>query len=128
RRSEAHFRALIEKASDLILVATRAGDLVYASPSSVRVLGISPDDLIGRSIHGAVHPDDAPLVDAFFSENSLAPGAMQPFEWRFLHSDGSSRILEGLASNLAEDDSVGGIVMNARDVSEKRQAEQALRE
>jgi len=128
QRREARFRALIEKTSDLILVANRAGELVYASPSSQRVLSYSPTMLVGQHLRGYVHPEDVPLLDELFGGENLVPGATQRFEWRFRHQDGSFRIVEGIASNLLEDESVRGVVVNARDVTERRQAEQMLRE
>ncbi len=128
RQREAHFRALIEKTSDLILVADRTGELVYASPSSIRVLGYSPAMLLGERLSGRAHPEDVALIDELFGDESFSPGATRHFEWRFRHEDDSFRILEGVASNLLEDEAVRGVVLNARDVTERRQGEQMLRE
>jgi PAS domain S-box-containing protein len=128
RRREARFRALIEKTSDLILVANRAGELIYASPSSLGVLGYSPVMLAGQRLREYAHPEDVPLVDELFGGESLLPGTTRTFEWRFRRHDDSYRIVEGIASNLLADESVRGIVVNARDVTERRQSEQMLRD
>ena len=128
RRREARFRALIEKTSDLILVANRAGELIYASPSSLGVLGYSPAILVGRRLREYAHPEDVPVIDELFGGETLLPGETRRFEWRFRHQDDSFRIVEGVASNLLEDEAVRGVVVNARDVTERRQGEQMLRE
>ena len=125
---EARFRALIEQTSDLILVANREGEVVYASPSSVRVLGCPPAMLVGQHLRGYAHAEDVPLIDELFGGESLVPGATRSFEYRLRHQDDSFRIVEGIASNLLEDESVRGVVVNARDVTERRHAEQMLRE
>ncbi|SPF34987.1 putative Histidine kinase [Candidatus Sulfopaludibacter sp. SbA4] len=136
RHSEAYFRSLIENASDLIVILDRAGILVYASPSSLRVLGDAADDLVRRPLRDLVHADDAAraaeLVAGAQQGSSPGPSPRQspalPFALRFRHHDGSYRLLEGLATNLLTDPAVSGIVINARDVTERHLAEQALRE
>ncbi|SPE38293.1 putative Histidine kinase [Candidatus Sulfopaludibacter sp. SbA6] len=132
RHSEAYFRSLIEHASDLIVILDRTGILVYASPSSLRVLGDAADDLLGRPLRDLVHADDAAraeeLVASAQQGPNPGPSPALPFAMRFRHHDGSYRLLEGLATNLLTDPAVSGIVINARDVSERQQAEQALRE
>ena len=128
RHSEAYFRSLIEHASDLIVIVNRAGMLVYASPSSLRVLGDAAEDLLGRPLPDLVHLDDGARAGELVANVQEGPGATLPFTMRFRHHDGSYRVLEGLAKNLLTDPAVSGIVINARDVSERQQAEQALRE
>jgi PAS domain S-box-containing protein len=128
QRSEARFRALIEKASELILIVNRAGELAYVSPSGIRVLGEAPEKLIGRPIRDLVREEDVPLVGRVLSPLHLPPGSMQPFELTLRGSGGPGRILEGLASNLLEDPAVNGIVINARDISERRHTEHVLRQ
>ena len=128
RNSEAYFRSLIERASDLIVILNRAGQLVYASPSSSRVLGYSPHQLLDRPLGDLVHPEDAALARHLLSSEPPEPGATRPFALRFRHQDGAFRVLEGLATNLLGETAVAGIVINARDVSERQAAEQALRE
>lgn len=128
RLSEAYFRSLIERASDLIVILDRTGRLVYASPSSSRVLGCAPSELLGQPLVDLVHPEDATLAGELVSTEVPDPGATRPFALRIRHDDGTFRVLEGLATNLLSDPAVAGIVINARDVSERQQAEQALRE
>jgi two-component system, cell cycle sensor histidine kinase and response regulator CckA len=132
RHSEAYFRSLIEHASDLIVILDRAGILLYASPSSLRVLGDAAEDLLRRPLRDLVHADDAvsaaELVVNVQQRPGPGPSPALPFTMRFHHHEGSYRVLEGLATNLLADPAVSGIVINARDVTERQQAEQALRE
>lgn len=128
RRSEAHFRSLIENASDLISIISRTGQILYASPSMVPVFGYSPEELTGRSVRDLVHPDDIPLVEQLIGGAAPAPGDTRAFELRVRHQDGTFRVIEGVATNLLADPNVAGIVVNSRDISERRAAEQSLRE
>jgi PAS domain S-box-containing protein len=126
--SEARFRSLIEKASDLIVVVSPAGELSYASPSLLHVLGYAPAKLLGQPVRDLLHPDEVRLAAEIFSEAGLVSCKARPFDLRFRHQDGTWRSLTGTASNLLDDPAIRGIVVNARDVTERRQAEQKLRE
>jgi len=128
RHSEAYFRSLIEHASDLIVILDQGGILRYASPSSQRVLGDRAQDLVGRPLGDLVDAGDAALAAELLADAQERPGALVDFAMRFRHQDGSCRLLEGVATNLLPDPAVSGIVINARDVSERQQAEQVLRE
>jgi PAS domain S-box-containing protein len=125
RLSEAHFRSLIENAADLIMVLDQKLHVLYVSPSSMPVLGYTPEQLIGRRLLEFLSSKDLALAEQRFAE---APDSACSFEWRFQHADGAYRIIEGRATNLLGDAAVAGIVINARDISERREAEQALRD
>lgn len=127
RNSEARFRSLIENATDLILLAGRTGELLYVSPSSDRVLGYSADQLAGGSIRELVAPEELSMLDRLFAASDAEPADTQRFELHFLHRDGSRRLMNGAVTNLLGDPAVGGVLINARDVSERRQAEEALK-
>jgi PAS domain S-box-containing protein len=126
--SEARFRSLIENASEVILIVSRTGCIRYASPSTARVLGAPAEKFIGRQIRDLLHGDEVPRADHILRELGGQHGGTQSFEWRLCHQDGSFRSMEGLIANLLDDPAVAGIVINARDVSDRRQAELALRE
>src|SRR5690242_5865651 len=125
RHSEARFRSLIENGSDLILVVSASGKLLYVSPSSLRMLGHSPETLIGRSLSEIVSPADATSVQRILSGSHFSIDN-PPFELHFHHRDQSPRLMEGIVTNLLNDPTVAGILINARDITERRQAEQAL--
>jgi PAS domain S-box-containing protein len=126
RASEARFRSLIENASDLILLMSESGEFLYASPSSYRVLGYSPGLLVGRSIREFVLAEEESIVDQLFSSTNLTLNKDHRFELYFRHADGSLRLLDGIVANLLTNPTVAGILINARDMSERRKAEQAL--
>lgn len=126
RRSEEHFRSLIENASDLITILNDDRTIRYQSPSVERVLGYEPDDLTDKSIFDFVHPDDRPSVIDVFAETIQILGATASMEFRFRHNDGSWRILEAMVNNLLDDPAVAGIVINSRDITVRVQAEAEL--
>ena len=128
RRAEAEFRALIENSRDLITVLAPDGTRTYCAPSSKHVLGYDPDDLVGRDAFEIVHPDDrAETREAFEELLADERGAQNRIEYRAHHVDGSWRTFEAVGVNLVDDPTIGGVVVNARDVTGRRRYEQRLR-
>ncbi|MBA3442149.1 MAG: PAS domain S-box protein, partial [Pyrinomonadaceae bacterium] len=128
RHSEQHFRALIENASDSISVFSADGIIRYESPAISRLRGYAPEELIGRQVRDFVHPDDLPAIAKDFAFKLANPGVPFSFECRMLHKDGTYRFVDGTSVNLLDDPAVNGIVANTRDVTDRKQTEQALRE
>lgn len=126
RESELKFRSLIENASDTITVLGASGEIIYESPSVQRVLGHAPEDLIGRSVFDFTHPEDQPAAVRNLERLLADEDHVTRLELRFAHGDGSWRILEVVARNLLSDPAIGGIVVNARDVTERKEAEARL--
>lgn len=120
------FRSLIENASDTITVVDAQGVISYESPSLSRVLGYEPEELVGQSIFGYVHERDQPRALAQLDLLLRRPELTARLEVDFLHKDGSWRTLEAVARNLLDDAAVHGIVINARDVTDRKQAEAQL--
>lgn len=127
QRSEEHFRSLIENAVDLIIEADASGRVQYASPSAFRLLGYEPLALAGRNALEFVHPDDAPA--ALESLTKLVQTRNRsPFNtFRIRHADGSWRMLEATGQTHTDENGTQ-VIVNARDVTERRQMEDALRE
>ena len=124
--SEARFRAVVENVSDVIAIVDTNGTIVYQSPSSARVFGYSPTELIGRSTFSHVHPDDRERLEAMFAdgiENDI-PEARATFRYR--HAAGHWLRVETVGANFGNRDEVGGIVLVSRDISQRRQIEQQL--
>jgi len=126
RDSERHFRSLIENASDLITILDCDGIIRYASPSYQRVLGCQPSELIGQSALEFVHPDDQSEVKEIFIK-AAENHTIQSVEFRCRHKGGSWRCFEATTNNRLDDSVVAGIVVNSRDVTERKLAEEAER-
>ena len=128
RASEERFRALVENSSDALLLMDAEGRVTYLTPSSERHLGWKREQMIGRSIFDYVHPDDREHVGQRMADALEHPLRAITQEIRFQHSDGDWRIMEGIGVNRLKDPSVGAIVLNARDVTERRKLEEQLRQ
>ncbi|MFI5387523.1 MAG: EAL domain-containing protein, partial [Fimbriimonadales bacterium] len=126
-RSEEHYRALIENASDIVTVLSPNGEITYTSPSVKRILGYEADELIGKIAFELIHPDDLPGVAEGFVALVANPGTIDLVEFRFRHKSGSWEILE--ASGCAHTDNDGlHVIVNSRDITDRRQAEDASRQ
>jgi diguanylate cyclase (GGDEF)-like protein/PAS domain S-box-containing protein len=128
RRSEARFRALTENAADIMAVLDPSGTIRYVSPSVERVLGFNAIDRVGRSALELIHPEDADQVRALLAGVSEASAQTVSVEVRSLHRNGAWRTLEMTVRDLRDVRGVDGLVVNARDVSDRKQAERALGE
>jgi PAS domain S-box-containing protein len=124
RRSEAHLRALIENASDIITILDVDGTIRYTSPAVQRILGYVPENVLGKNVMAFVHPDDITGVTTTFQETIREPGAMRSISCRLQHNDGSWRFFEALSKNLLDVPAVAGVVVHARDISERKQVEE----
>jgi PAS domain S-box-containing protein/putative nucleotidyltransferase with HDIG domain len=127
RLNEARFRALIENNSDAIALISADGTILYESPAVTRVLGYAVGERTGRGFFELVHPDDLPNINNRFAQLLQQPGVTLDAQLRYRHKDGSWRWLEGVGQNLFTEPSVQAIVANYRDITERKQAEDALR-
>ncbi len=132
RESEERFRSLVQNSTDLITVVDVKGTILYESPSVERVLGYKPEERVVTNIFDYIHPEDLAYTRQVLAEGLTTTSTNgtkttgEKIEARIRHADGSWRILEALASNLLEDPGVEGIVINSRDVTERRWAEEEL--
>jgi two-component system, cell cycle sensor histidine kinase and response regulator CckA len=128
RASEERFRALVENSSDALLLIDGEGRIAYLSPSSDRHLGWAPAQMVGRSIFDFLHPEDRELVGVRLADTLGNPGQTISAQVRFHHADGSWRIMDGVGVNRLNDPAVAGIVINLRDITERRRLEEQLRQ
>ncbi len=128
RRSEERFRALVEKSADGIVLLGPDGSIKYVSPSMKRILGFTPEEIAQAERFSTIHPEDRAKMMNLLSECMATPGKEIQTEYRALHKDGTYRIMEGNGINRLNEPSVEAIVCHFRDVTERRQAEEKLRE
>ena len=127
RRSEARFQTLVQNASDVILIARPDTTITYQTPSSMRTLGYEPGSLEGIPFTSLVHPDDREQALALFTGVAFRGGTSVTAQWRIHHDDMSWHHVEVIATNLLSDETVEGIVLTLRDVSERRSLEEELK-
>jgi PAS domain S-box-containing protein len=123
RASEERFRSLVQNSSDVISIVDADGAVRYHSESVRRVLGYDPGELVDGDPLILVHPDDRERVARFVAEAALRPGVTAAETWRVRHRDGTWLRSETVAANLLEDANVRGLVLNTRDVSDRKELE-----
>jgi PAS domain S-box-containing protein len=127
RDEKERFRALIEHAPDVILVVAADGKVHYASPAAQTVLGVAPENLSGRSLLAEAHPEDqVPLTSALQAVVGHPGEVVERTEFRLRHADGTWRWLEATGTNQIGNSAVDGIVINARDISDTKDAEEEI--
>ena len=126
RQNEVRFRSLVQHSSDVIIVIRPDGAIRFVSPSVSRVLGYEPEALAERALFELLHPDDRDRARTFCREAGQLAGVTPPVEWRFRQPDGAVLHAEIIATNLLDEPAVRGIVLNTRDVSERKRLEQQL--
>ncbi len=125
RASEARFQSLIDSALDVITIVDGEGRILYESPSAERILGYPAAARVGKSFFDLIHADDLPRVIAGISGTLERAERKSTLEYRFRRGDGAWRTIEGTAKNLLAEPSVGGIVLNCREITERKLAEEA---
>ena len=127
QRSEERFRSLVRNASDGVVVLAMDGRIRFESPAVERILGYRADDRVGQVALATVHPDDRPLAEQRLREVASRNGSQATIEFRVRHADGTWRVIESIAKNLLDDPAVDGIVVNYRDITERKTLEEQLR-
>ena len=127
RHGDARFRSLIQNSTDVIIVLEPDLTIRYETPSIERVLGHAVEDRIGRSPLDLVHPDDIASMRGALEQVASTDGGERRFEYRVRHADGSWHVVQAVAKNLIEVESVAGVVLNYRDITEQKALEEQLR-
>ena len=127
RQSELLFQALVEHAHDVIMMLDAKGRVLYASPA-VRKYGRDPEQVLGQDVWNTFHPADLPQFQQRFAELLRNPGATFVFEGRVQDAAGQWRCKQAVVQNLLEEPAVRAIVVNVHDITERKEAEDALRQ
>jgi len=130
RSKEEYFRSLIETSTDMIVVLDAEGRFRYVSPSSERLIGYSPAELLGTVAFDLVHPDDADWLKGRVYAAVIANRTIddRPVVFRLRHKNGTWRTIDSHGRNMIAHPAIRGVLINARDVTERRQLEERLRQ
>ncbi|GAA2385531.1 sensor domain-containing diguanylate cyclase [Dactylosporangium salmoneum] len=125
RSREERFRALVQDSCDAVLVAGADGRAQYATPAVQQLFGMPPERFVGTSYADLVHPDDIGIGEHLLRQALADPGGQHRAELRCRHPDGW-RWLEVTIRNLLGNAAVAGLVVNCRDVTERRAIQERL--
>ena len=120
------FRALVQNSSDVITIVDPSGSIRYQTPSAARVLGYDPAAMVGRRFGALLRPHDADRLEAVLVDAALRPRSSQSVEFAMMHSDGRWCETETVVTSLVDDHDIRGLVLNTRDVSERKELERQL--
>ncbi len=126
KESEEYYKTLIENSSDVIAILDAEGVVFYESPSHKRVLGYNEGELVGKNIFEFIHPKDQNRTYTQFIKFLKKPGKVDKVNFRFLHKNTSWIDIEGTAKNLLDDPKIKGIVINYRNITNRKKAEKAI--
>ena len=129
RESEMKYRMLVENSHDIIYTISHDGILTFVSPSWTTLLGHDPAYVAGKSFRQFVHPADVPACEAFLAKVVSTRQRQSGIEYRVIHADGSTRIHTSTISPIFDDTgSIISYIGNARDITEMKQFQNAIRE
>ncbi len=128
REGNARAGVLVRHSSDVIMVVDARRLVQFASPASTTVLGCPAESIVGRPLLDLAHPDDVPKGTQFLDKLMKRPKAPESIQWRLRHGGGAYREFETVGSYVANESGVEGLVINSRDVAERMQVEEQLRQ
>ncbi|MDN7023789.1 PAS domain S-box protein [Methanoculleus sp. FWC-SCC1] len=127
REREAHFQFLVNHSSDVFVIVNPDAAIRYISPVAADITGYPIETFTG-SIFDHIHPEDIPLLRGYWSDLIDDRSASVRFDFRMAHKNGNVLYLEGLAQSYLDDPSIRGIIVNIRDVTERKRTERAVQE
>jgi PAS domain S-box-containing protein len=127
-KREKYFRTLTEHTLDVLTILDVQGNFLYNSPSMKTVLGYDPKDMVGQNAFGFIHEEDLPGTLGAFQRAIENPDQVITHEFRYRKQDGSYCHLEVVGQNHLNDPDISGVVINTRDISDRKRAEARLRE
>jgi diguanylate cyclase (GGDEF)-like protein/PAS domain S-box-containing protein len=126
RRSEKRFRALVQNASDVVLICTSEGTVTYQSPTAGTTWGYAADRLVGRPLLAVINPDDQPAFLQLLEQLQAAPGTTRGTELRVRDASDAWCYVELILTNLLQEPDVEGLVVTARDIAPRKAFEKQL--
>lgn len=126
--NEAKLRAIMQHSSDIVNILDIDTTINYCSPATFRTLGYMPEDLMGIKFISFIHPEDLPIFQVFLTQSVDALSVSTPIVMRHRHINGNWVYLESVCYNLLQDANVQGLVINSRDITERKRTETALQD
>jgi diguanylate cyclase (GGDEF)-like protein/PAS domain S-box-containing protein len=128
QQNERRFRSLVQNSTDLVTLLDTDGRILYQSPGAFATLGRLPDEMIGEQVITLVHPNDVVVFRDQFERIRLSGNQTTiEVEYRLARVDGTWRQIDSQMTNLLHDPDVGAILLNSRDVTERRSLEEQLK-
>ena len=127
RQSEEKLRAYLDNISDTIWLIDATLNMAYVSPSVKRLLGVLPEELIGRPSALVIHPDDISIVTSAQRYVMEHPGEPHTIQYRVSHKDGRWIYVESTGINMLDNPVINGVLVAMRDITERKLADEALR-
>lgn len=124
--SEKRFRSLVENSMDGLGIIDSEGILIYESPANEKISGYKYGELISQNAFSLIHQDDYPFIMNLFKELLKDSSKVISTEFRIRHKNETIRWIEATAKNLLDDSIIGGVVVNFRDITERKRAEEEL--
>lgn len=126
KKSEEFFRAITQNSSDIVIIVNAKAVITYVNSSIEKYLGYKPEEIIGKSGFDYITPADISRALLDFGKSLLTRDVKITNTFDVRHKDGSTRVLEGVGINLLHNPVVNGFVMNVRDITARRKAEEEL--
>jgi PAS domain S-box-containing protein len=123
KKNEEHFRSLLRYSSDAITILNKKGVISFESSLHNRILNFTVEELIGKPFRKVIHPEDIWIYEEAFKDATANPGVQIKKEYRSLHKNKRWIYVESIFTNHLENPSINGIVVNTRDVSDRKMAE-----
>ncbi|HJX71461.1 MAG TPA: PAS domain S-box protein, partial [Bacteroidales bacterium] len=120
---EKHFDALLQNSSDSISILDKTGTIVFENSPRNKILDFNIDELLGKSIFEIIHPDETDTFKALYKEILSKPEKQIKKEYRSLHKNKKWIWVESIFSNQLDNPTINGIVVNSRDISERKMGE-----
>jgi PAS domain S-box-containing protein len=123
---EAHFRSLIENASDVIIILDRDHKISYVSPSTQRLLGYVPETILGAPFEAFLTEDEIPSISRLIQDLKQEGEKNLFLELRIKHQNDSWQLMEAIVNNQLNKPEIMGVVVTLRDIAERKQREREL--
>ena len=124
--TQQRFGSLIQNTSDIIAIVSRSGEVTYVTPSVERITGFPPEAILGRKIGEGMKKEDAARAFQALNDIAARPGGTGSLDWTLRDRNGQLRHIEAVGRNLIDEPGIGGIVINARDITERKEFEEEL--